>query len=82
MATNLYRTGRWAFRRRRLVAGLWPSAVVLAGVAALAPSGREEQLSMPGTESQKAFDLLDERFSQSNAQGAAARCSRRRTDSK
>jgi putative drug exporter of the RND superfamily len=41
--------------------------------AALAPSGGEEELSMPGTESQQAFDLLDERFPQSNAQGADAR---------
>ncbi|MCX5563346.1 MMPL family transporter [Streptomyces sp. NBC_00038] len=74
MAILLYRIGRWAFRRRRLVTGLWLAALVLAGVAAaLAPAGQEEDLSMPGTESQKAFDLLDERFPQSNSQGAEAR---------
>ncbi|MEU9064368.1 MMPL family transporter [Streptomyces sp. NPDC048430] len=74
MATFLYRIGRWAFRRRRLVGGLWLSVLVLAVVAAaLAPAGEEEDLSMPGTESQKAFDLLDERFPQSNSQGAEAR---------
>ena len=74
MATFLYRIGRWAFRRRRLVIGLWLGVLVLAGVAAaMAPSGQDEDLSMPGTESQKAFDLLDERFPQSNAQGAEAR---------
>ncbi|MFG2502193.1 MMPL family transporter [Streptomyces sp. NPDC048441] len=74
MATFLYRIGRWAFRRRRLVTGLWLAALVLAGVAAaVAPAGEEEDLSMPGTESQKAFDLLDERFPQSNSQGAEAR---------
>lgn len=74
MAIFLYRIGRWAFRRRRLVTGLWLVALVLAGVAAaLAPAGQEEDLSMPGTESQKAFDLLDERFPQSNSQGAEAR---------
>jgi RND superfamily putative drug exporter len=74
VATILYRIGRWAFRRRRLVAGLWLSAVVLAVVAgAVAPSGQEEDLSMPGTESQQAFDLLDERFPQGNSQGAEAR---------
>lgn len=74
MATFLYRMGRWAFRRRRLVIGLWLGVLVLAGVAAaMAPSGQDEDLSMPGTESQKAFDLLDERFPQSNAQGAEAR---------
>ncbi|WP_329334941.1 MMPL family transporter [Streptomyces sp. NBC_01352] len=74
MATFLYRIGRWAFRRRRLVGGLWLGALVLAvAAAALAPAGEEEDLSMPGTESQKAFDLLDERFPQSNSQGAEAR---------
>ncbi|MEU0212571.1 MMPL family transporter [Streptomyces canus] len=74
MATFLYRIGRWAFRRRRLVGGLWLGALLLAVVAAaLAPAGEEEDLSMPGTESQQAFDLLDERFPQSNAQGAEAR---------
>ncbi|MCX5257274.1 MMPL family transporter [Streptomyces canus] len=74
MATFLYRIGRWAFRRRRLVGGLWLGALVLAvAAAAMAPAGEEEDLSMPGTESQKAFDLLDERFPQSNSQGAEAR---------
>ncbi|MEU8797747.1 MMPL family transporter [Spirillospora sp. NPDC048819] len=74
MATSLYRIGRWAFRRRRLVLALWLGALVLAGLAAaLAPAGQDEDLSMPGTESQKAFDLLDERFPQSNSQGAEAR---------
>ncbi|MEU8119434.1 MMPL family transporter [Spirillospora sp. NPDC049024] len=74
MATLLYRIGRWAFRRRRLVLCLWLGALLLAGVAAAtAPAGQDEDLSMPGTESQKAFDLLDERFPQSNSQGAEAR---------
>ncbi|MFE0098983.1 MMPL family transporter [Streptomyces sp. NPDC059009] len=74
MATFLYRIGRWAFRRRRLVLGLWLGGLVLAvAAAAVAPEGEDEDLSMPGTESQKAFDLLDERFPESNSQGAEAR---------
>ncbi|WP_030562797.1 MMPL family transporter [Streptomyces aureocirculatus] len=74
MATFLYRIGRWAFRRRRLVGGLWLGGFVLAiAAAAIAPAGEEEDISMPGTESQKAFDLLDERFPESNSQGAEAR---------
>ncbi|MGH4033066.1 MMPL family transporter [Actinomycetota bacterium Odt1-20B] len=74
MATFLYRIGRWAFRRRRLVLGLWLGGLVLAvAAAAVAPEGEDEDLSMPGTESQQAFDLLDERFPQSNSQGAEAR---------
>ncbi|EPH46138.1 MMPL family transporter [Streptomyces aurantiacus] len=74
MATFLYRIGRWAFRRRRLVGGLWLGALLLAvAAAAVAPAAEDEDLSMPGTESQKAFDLLDERFPESNSQGAEAR---------
>ncbi|MCX4907700.1 MMPL family transporter [Streptomyces sp. NBC_00878] len=74
MATFLYRIGRWAFRRRRRVLRLWLSVLLLAVVgAAVAPAAEEEDLSMPGTESQKAFDLLDERFPESNSQGAEAR---------
>ncbi|MFW6693022.1 MMPL family transporter [Streptomyces sp. MAR4 CNX-425] len=74
MATLLYRIGRWSFRRRRLVVRLWLGALLLAiAGAALAPAGEEEDLSMPGTESQQAFDLLDERFPGGNSQGAEAR---------
>ncbi|GAA2327469.1 hypothetical protein GCM10010246_06660 [Streptomyces cuspidosporus] len=81
MATCLYRVGRWAFRRRRLVGGLWSGALVLAiAAAAMAPAGEEEDLSLPGTESQKAFDLLDERFPQSNSHGAESRLAFRAPD--
>ncbi len=74
MATFLYRAGRWAFRRRRIVGLLWLCALVAAIVAAAtAPAAEDEGLSMPGTESQKAFDLLDERFPQGNSTGAEAR---------
>ncbi|GAA4508063.1 MMPL family transporter [Actinoallomurus oryzae] len=53
---------------------MWLGALVLAvAAAALAPAGEEEDLSMPGTESQKAFDLLDERFPEGDSQGAEAR---------
>jgi RND superfamily putative drug exporter len=56
------------------VAVLWLAALVLAiGAAATAPAGEDEDLAMPGTESQQAFDLLDERFPDANAQGAEAR---------
>ncbi|SNQ48828.1 Membrane protein YdfJ [Frankia canadensis] len=74
MAVFLYRVGRWAFRRRRLVSALWLATLVLAGIwAALAPSAADDGLALPGTESQKAFDLLAERFPESNAQSADAR---------
>ncbi|MDT0341476.1 MMPL family transporter [Streptomyces litchfieldiae] len=74
MATFLYRIGRWTFRRRRLVGSLWLAALVLLGVAAAtAAPGPESEFSMPGTESQEAFDLLNERFPGGDAQGAEAR---------
>ncbi|MFD4260359.1 MMPL family transporter [Streptomyces sp. NPDC058534] len=74
MATFLYRLGRRAFRRRGLVALLWVAILVGAGVAAsTAPAPPEDSFSMPGTESQKAFDLLDEQFPAASAEGATAR---------
>ncbi|MFB8032266.1 MMPL family transporter [Streptomyces sp. NPDC056004] len=74
MAAFLYRLGRFSFRRRRLVALLW--VVVLAAcafAAAKAPAAPEDGFSMPGTESQKAFDLLDQRFPGGNSTAADAR---------
>ncbi len=74
MATFLYRLGRFAFRRRHLVALFWVALLALAGVgAAGAPAAGNSSFSIPGTEAQKAFDLLDERFPGSSADGATAR---------
>ncbi|MFI8183519.1 MMPL family transporter [Actinacidiphila glaucinigra] len=74
MATFLYRTGRFAFRRRHFVVLIWVALLALAGVgAANAPAAGSSSFSVPGTESQKAFDLLDERFPGAGADGATAR---------
>ncbi|MEU3891911.1 MMPL family transporter [Streptomyces sp. NPDC029041] len=74
MATFLYKLGRFAFRRRGLVTLLWVLIVVGVGAAASsAPTPPTEQFSMPGTESQKAFDLLEEKFPDAAADGATAR---------
>lgn len=74
MATFLYRLGRFAFRRRHLVALIWVALLALAGVgAAGAPAAGNSSFSIPGTEAQKAFDLLEERFPGSSADGATAR---------
>ncbi|MFI2368493.1 MMPL family transporter [Streptomyces sp. NPDC018833] len=74
MATFLYQLGRTAFRRRRLVALLWVALLVLAGAgAASAPTATSSSFSIPGTEAQKAFDLLEERFPGGSADGATAR---------
>ncbi|MEZ3179952.1 MMPL family transporter [Streptomyces pimonensis] len=74
MATFLYRLGRFAFRRRHLVALFWVALLALAGAgAAGAPAAGNSSFSIPGTEAQKAFDLLEERFPGSSADGATAR---------
>ncbi|MET8529913.1 MMPL family transporter, partial [Micromonospora sp. NPDC005172] len=63
MATLLYRLGRGALRRRRLVVALWLVVLVGAGLAAATLRGpTASNFTMPGTESQRALDLLAEQF--------------------
>ncbi|MFG1915380.1 MMPL family transporter [Micromonospora sp. NPDC048898] len=63
MATLLYRLGRGALRRRRLVVALWLVVLVIAGLAAATLRGpTASNFTMPGTESQRALDLLAEQF--------------------
>ncbi|WP_433263879.1 MMPL family transporter [Micromonospora vinacea] len=63
MATLLYRLGRGALRRRRLVVALWLVVLVIAGLAAATLRGpTASNFTMPGTESQRALDLLSEQF--------------------
>ena len=72
MATRLYRIGGWAFEHRRTVLVAW--LIVLAGVIASASafSGKtSNEFSVPGTESQVAQDLLEEKFPE--AGGGSAR---------
>ncbi|MFG2732493.1 MMPL family transporter [Streptomyces canus] len=74
MATFLYKLGRLAFRRRHFVALIWVALLTLAGVAAAsAPAAGSSSFSIPGTEAQKAFDLLDQRFPGASADGATGR---------
>ncbi|MFJ3498063.1 MMPL family transporter [Streptomyces sp. NPDC086091] len=74
MATFLYRIGGFAFRRRWLVLLLWVAVLGGAGAAAAGATGATETaVSLPGTEAQKAFDLLAEKFPAANAEGAGAR---------
>ncbi|MFG2130918.1 MMPL family transporter [Streptomyces sp. NPDC048751] len=74
MATFLYRVGRLAFRRRWYVALVWAAVLAAIGFGALkAPGAADEEFSMPGIESQKAFDLMEQRFPGATADGATAR---------
>jgi RND superfamily putative drug exporter len=72
MATRLYRIGGWAFEHRKTVLVAW--LVVLGGfiASAAAFSGKtSNEFSVPGTESQVAQDLLQDKFPE--AGGGSAR---------
>lgn len=74
MATFLYRLGRFSFRRRGVVLAIWLGLVAIFGVGASTLSGpTSDSFSIPGTESQEAFDLLEERFPGGNTDGVQAR---------
>ncbi|MCX4763473.1 MMPL family transporter [Streptomyces sp. NBC_01275] len=74
MATVLYHLGRAAYRWRWFVVLLWVGVLGAAGfLAAKAPTASDEGFTMPGIESQKAFDLLEQRFPGTAADGASAR---------
>ena len=74
MATYLYRLGRFAFRRRRLVIFLWLGLLAAGVVGAVTLSSLTSTgFSIPGTESQRAGDLLHERFPQMGGESATAR---------
>ncbi|MEZ5298555.1 MAG: MMPL family transporter [Ilumatobacteraceae bacterium] len=63
MSTFLYRLGKFSVRNRRLVLIGWLLAFVAIAVGSVAAGGEtSDEFSIPGTESQQAFDLLDERF--------------------
>lgn len=72
MAGHLYALGAWSFRRRRVVIIAWLLALVTVGVLsnvfARPPS---TQFTIPGTQSQEAIDLLNQKFPA--AAGASAR---------
>jgi RND superfamily putative drug exporter len=66
--------GRLAFRRRWYVALVWAAVLAAVGLGALkAPGAADEEFSMPGIESQKAFDLMEQRFPGATADSATAR---------
>lgn len=74
MANALCRLGRACYRARRLVGLIWVALVVIVAVGAATLSGPSSaSFNIGGAESQRAFDLLDERFPELYAGGAAAR---------
>ncbi|MDB1087277.1 MMPL family transporter [Streptomyces sp. ACA25] len=74
MATFLYKLGRLSFRGRRWVALIWVAVLLAVGTAAALTNGDvEEDFALPGTESQQAFDLMEEQFPGSNADAISSR---------
>ncbi|MFF5290372.1 MMPL family transporter [Paractinoplanes globisporus] len=73
MATLLYRLGRFSFRRRKLVGLLWVLVLALFGVGAATLSGpTSDAFSIPGTESSRAMNILEEKFGAGSG-GASAK---------
>ncbi|MBE2318942.1 MMPL family transporter [Solirubrobacter sp. CPCC 204708] len=63
MATFLYRLGRWAYDHRRAVLALWLAILItVGGIAAAFGGTKSNKFEVPGTESQQAQELLEERY--------------------
>src|SRR5512134_2256812 len=63
MGRVLFRIGRSAAQHRLVVVCIWLAAVALAvGAVKLLGAKTDNELSLPGTDSQAAFDILAERF--------------------
>src|ERR1700722_11124335 len=63
MSSALYRLGRWCFRRRRYVLATWLLVIVVFGVVALnVKQPTTDSFTIPGTESQQALNLLNQKF--------------------
>ncbi|MGV8841113.1 MAG: MMPL family transporter [Bauldia sp.] len=63
MAVYLYRLGRFAFRNRWAVLGVWVLVLIGAGTAAATLSGpTSESFTIPGVPSIEAYELQAERF--------------------
>ncbi|HEY4332658.1 MAG TPA: MMPL family transporter [Ilumatobacteraceae bacterium] len=63
MTKLLYRLGRWCVRHRRRVLIVWIAFAVLAvGIGKAAGGTSSNKFSVPGVESQKALDVLQQKF--------------------
>ncbi|MFC7530574.1 MMPL family transporter [Actinoplanes sp. GCM10030250] len=74
MATLLYRLGRFSFRRRRWTLAVWVTVLALFGIGAATLSGpTSNAFSIPGTESSRALEVLEEKFGSSDGANATAK---------
>ena len=71
MSSFLYRLGRGAARRRWLTLGLWIAAVAaVIGVGSGLGGEFVDDFSLPDAESQRAYDVLEERFPEASGTSA------------
>ncbi|AKG46008.1 membrane transport protein [Streptomyces xiamenensis] len=74
MAWQLFRLGRWSFRHRWTVVGIWTLLLLTLAVGATTLSGRtNDNFELSGLESTQAFDLIKERDPEAAPDGATAR---------
>ncbi|MET8054673.1 MMPL family transporter [Streptosporangium sp. NPDC005286] len=74
MAWQLFKLGRWSFRRRRTVAGIWVLLLLTVALGAATLSGKtNDNFELSGIESTQAFDLIRDRDPGAAPDGATAR---------
>ncbi|WP_203862617.1 MMPL family transporter [Plantactinospora mayteni] len=74
MAWQLFRLGRWSFRRRWTVTGIWALLLLTVALGAATLSGKtNDSFELSGIESTQAFDLIRERDPGAAPDGATAR---------
>ena len=72
MAAYLHKIGGWAFEHRVKALGIWIAVLaVVVGCASAFAGKTNDEFTVPGTESQTAQDLLEQKFPE--ASGATAR---------
>jgi RND superfamily putative drug exporter len=61
----MQKLAQWCYEKNRLVIGLWVAAIIGIGtLAGISGGGFVDNFSLPGSESQRAYDLLKDRFPQ------------------
>jgi RND superfamily putative drug exporter len=62
MATVLYRIGRYAYRHRLLVISIWVLLLIIAGASTTLAKPFLIDFNLPGTETERASQMMDEKF--------------------
>ena len=63
MSSHLYRLGHAVARRAKSVLALWALVLIASGALAVGLGGQlQDNMTIPGTESQQGLDTLEQRF--------------------